>query len=328
MPETNELKPIVGRIRHQQKKREKMIKEKVLKEGLISLSKEKNLLVTFLKEHSMDKRGILDTSKILKLKTLLLEKTRKILSKKPYLSMKEDEIHTLLRSIDPFFVGRQVILSLPETLSKIYEVSDSDIRKREYGRDKLWLCVQWQVDDTPNPFLSRPCSGAPCLGEFIRKASGGLRKKPLPEIVPLKTLEWFIDARSRGVNTKDFKKALQARRRQPRPLLCPLARDVWSHPKCAICHMGESYQKYLSALERRHEISLEEYQKFMMIHFPGLLPLFTIKGESLFSDFVLSESQAMLPKEDVILVGPVLKAIVEDEKGEIVIDTLYPKKSN
>ena len=327
----NELKPILGRVRKQNKKKKS---KQLKKQGVVQVGRRgsnKNVFVDFRKEYDNAICDDMEMEKIAEIKQGILERAKSIIieDKKFNDRMTDIDKRMLLESLDPVSKVREQILSLPTTISKIYEISNLDVMPRLYERDHIWLSMQWVIDEVENPFMSRPCASNPCLGKYIRTKNGGNVDKPLPEIVPLNTLDTYRDYRSRDLSTKSFKDELTDRRQDTLELTCSytLGRDICGEPRCVLCVMRDMYCTLTKPSTNETEITLKECQMNLSHNFVGISRDFVIDGSLLKTDFLLKESHVSLPIGDIPLIGSIVNAIYQNENNEIVIDDIYTKKT-
>ena len=324
----NELKPILGRVRTQNKKKISKKKQKTPVVQSITRGPNKNVCIDFINEsENLVPCDNIDMKKIIDLKHDIIERAKTIIheDKMFYDRMTDIDKRMLFDILDPIPKARDQILSLPTTISKIYEISNLDIMPRMYERDHVWLCMQWMIDDTENPFLSRPCASNPCLGNYIQKVGGGNVNEPLPEIVPLNTLDTYRDYRSRGLSTKSFKDELIEKRQHTFELThsYTLGRDICGEPRCVLCIMKDMYCMLTNTCSNKTEVTLKECQINLSNNFVGISKNYSVHGSLLSNDFVLRESNVSLPIGNIPLVGAIIEAIYQNKNKEIVMDEIY-----
>lgn len=328
--QNNELKPILGRVRSQTKKLLSQNQKKKVITQSSTKGSNKNVYVDFINEYESEIKNItsdVDMKKVIELKQNIMERAKTILQEDKEFSdrMSDADKQILFDILDPVSKARESILTLPTTISKIYEISNLEIMPTIYEKDHVWLSLQWMIDDVENPFNSRPCSSNPCLGNYIQKEGGGNLNQPLPEIVPLNTLDTFRDYRSRGFTTQQFKEELLQKRQEILELTYAytLGRDICGEPRCILCIMKDMYCMLTKSSSSKTEINLKHCKRNLSLNFVGLSEDFSIEGSLLSSDFVLSESNVSLPIGKIPLIGAIMYAIYQRNNKEIVIEGIY-----
>lgn len=238
-----------------------------------------------------------------------------------------EDIQHLLVTTDPLSLTRTHIMSLPDTLSKLYTISNKDIQPTIYKKDHVWLTLQWNIDGVHNPFLSRPCMSFPCLGKYLKREDGeetGITS--LPEMVPCSVLDLFMEYRSQNASTKEFSLLLQKMRTGTKEIATSwgLAQDVWGQPKCILCYLKEMFSTLADTRNVvRKEISLSEYQSCMIVQFEGIRQELLLKPDEHGFLYKLKESDVLVPSVSVPLPSTVVSLLYQKVNGEICVDQLY-----
>lgn len=247
---------------------------------------------------------------------------------------RQDVLH-LIRSMDPIHVATEHVLTLPTTLSRLYEVSNFELLPSIYHKDHVWLTLQWTIDGVVNPFMSRPCSNTPCLGSYVkgegeddvdgRKAEG----EPLPELVPLAVLDKMIEWRSQGMTLPEFCEKLREKRGKPRDMSTNLAlgRDTPFPPRCLLCYVQEVFSMAMNLNNRlRKSISLDTYKKSCLVQFDDMRKDVMVDFNDYGITWVLKETGVILPKPMIPLPGLLVTMIKRTKNGEVCIDELFDPK--
>jgi hypothetical protein len=238
-----------------------------------------------------------------------------------------EDINHLLVATDPISLTRTKIMSLPDTLSKMYTVSNKEILPTFYHKDHVWLSLQWNIDGVHNPFDSRPCLSTPCLGKFIVRQDGGQSTiDSLPEMVPITVLELFMEFRSHHSSSNTFCQLLQKMRTGTKEVATSwgLGKDVWGQPKCILCYLKEMFSTMADTKNIvRKEISLSDYRRYMLVQFKGMRPELLVNPEEQGFQYKLCESGVLLPSICAPLPSSVVSLLYQKENGEICIDRLY-----
>ena len=238
-----------------------------------------------------------------------------------------EDINHLLIATDPISLTRTKILSLPDTLTKMYSVSNKEIHPTIYHKDHVWLSLQWDIDGVHNPFDSRPCMSTPCLGKFIVRHDGAQGNiESLPEMVPITVLELFMEFRAQHSSSSAFCQLLHKMRTGTKEVATSwgLGKDVWGQPKCILCYLKEMFSTMADTKNIvRKEISLCDYQRCMLVQFKGMKPELLVKPEEHGFQYKLYESGVLLPSVCAPLPSSVVSLLYQKENGEICIDRLY-----
>lgn len=231
-----------------------------------------------------------------------------------------EDIFWLMTSSDPVQDMRDNLISLPHYLSKVFDRSCLEVLPAVYNKDQTWLTLQWVVDGVENPFLSRPCQSLPCVAS-LRMG------KPLPELVPLTTLEQYQFHLATGVSTEEWKNLLEERRQEPSIALTlyPLARDVWSQPKCLLCRMQDMFAFAIDPVSSRKSLRLADYQRCFSIQLGDLLPFLYLNHKDLTLEWVLEETGVLLPHLEIPLVSVLVRLMEVKESNVIDISSWYEK---
>lgn len=321
----NELKPILGRVRRQNKKKVSRGNKKCHTVPLIKRQSNKDVSIHFQENYmtqcNTNPKGIIE------MRNEILERAKSIIFEDERFRDRLCDIDKwlLLQAMDPVAKSRDDILSLPTAISKIYNISNMDIVPRVYERDHVWLSMQWVIDGVDNPFGSRQCASTACLGKYICKLDGTYVNKPLPEMVPLGTLDTYRDYMSRGLTTLSFKEDIVAGRQDTLSLSFTyvLGKDVCDEPRCILCTMKDIYCLVTKPSTSKAEVTLKEYQFTLSNNFIGLSDKFTVDGSLLTCDFSLSESGVSFSVGKVPLVASIVGSIYQNNTNEIVIDNIY-----
>jgi hypothetical protein len=228
------------------------------------------------------------------------------------------DLYWLMTSSDPTQQLRDRAISLPHFLSKIFDCPSLEVLPSVYNRDQTWLTLQWIVDGVENPFLSRECQSVPCLGTVHSS-------RPLPEMVPLTTLEQYQYHLATGVSTSEWLNLLRDRRQDPALALTlyPLGRDTWNQPKCLLCRLHELFVFAIDPTSSRKSTRLTEYQRSYSLQLDGLLPHLYLDHSEVNMEWVLEETNVLLPHLKIPLVGMLVKLMECTESGNICTDNWY-----
>lgn len=228
------------------------------------------------------------------------------------------DLYWLMTSSEPTQQLRDRTISLPHFLSKIFDCPSLEVLPSVYNRDQTWLTLQWTVDGVENPFLSRDCQSVPCLGAVHSS-------RPLPELVPLTTLEQYQYHLATGVSTSEWLNLLRDRRQDPSLALTlyPLGRDTWSQPKCLLCRLHDLFVFAIDPTSSRKSTRLADYQRSYSLQLDGLLPHLYLDHSEMNMEWVLEETNVLLPHLTIPLVGMLVKLMERTELGNICIDKWY-----
>lgn len=231
--------------------------------------------------------------------------------------LESTDLYWLMTSSDPTQL-RERAVSLPHFLSRIFDCPSLEVLPSVYNRDQTWLTLQWSVDGVENPFLSRECQSVPCLGA-IRSA------RPLPELVPLTTLEQYQYHLATGVSTSDWVDLLRDRRQDPSLALTlyPLGRDSWSQPKCLLCRLHDVFVFAIDPTSSRKSTRLIDYQRSYSLQLSGLFPHLYLDHSEVNMEWVLEETNVLLPHLKIPLVGMLVQLMECDKMGSISTDKWY-----
>ena len=235
-----------------------------------------------------------------------------------------EDVNQLLNDLDPMTIATSPVMSLPDTVTRMYSVSNLDILPIIYQRDHVWLCLQWNIDRVDNPFFSRECMSQPCLGNYVCGVDNNTG--PLPEMVPVRILERYMEYRAQGQSTSAFKDHMIKMRADTKAVATNwcLARDVWSQPRCIICYMRDMFSEVADCSNvTRKEISLTDYRKYFLIQFHGMRPDIMIDFDEFGFKFILKETSVLLPKLKIPLPSAIVSLLVRNDNGEISTDRLY-----
>lgn len=238
------------------------------------------------------------------------------------------EAYRLLTSSDPVRQLRDQTLSLPHFLSKMFRKTSVDVAPSIYGRDQTWLTLQWTVDGVENPFGSRPCASLPCLGSSIAREPPTPQEEeafPLPELVPLATLEQYRWHRATGGSTSDWPSLMKEKRRVPALAITtyPLARDLWSQPKCLLCRLHQMFVFAVDPASSRKTTRLADYQRCYSLQLEALHPDLYVDPGEMNMEWIMEESGVLLPHLKVPLVGRLVSLLKRTQSGGIVTDDWY-----
>ena len=236
-----------------------------------------------------------------------------------------DDMNYLMSIMDPVTASLETIMTLPNTLNKMYDVSSLEIQPTIYHRDHMWLSLQWTIDEVKNPFLSRPCMSKPCLGEYVSN-SASQESCPLPEMVPVALLDKMREYMAQGHSMESFHQLLKDRRLSARHVASDfcLGRDVWAEPKCILCYMQENFSlATCQGFGEKQEISLETYKKTKLVQFDGMRQDIMVNFDQLGVTWKLKETGVLLPKIALPLPSCVVSLLKRMPNGEINIDALY-----
>ena len=339
------LKPIINRCRnHQNRKKGKTYgqsRDKKITEKSFSKHRhaQSNLGVEGISTNSLDEFiteqvDTLSLSTVAQMKQEIMEHISNVIhpmlqdnSHSWFPSFDREDINHLLVATDPISLTRSKIMSLPDTLTKLYTVSNKDIHPTIYHRDHVWLSLQWSIDGIHNPFESRPCMSTPCMGKFIAKEDGSrCDMDSLPEMVPLTILDLFMEFRSQTSSTMEFNQLMRKMRNGSKEIATSwsLGRDVWGQPKCMLCYLKDMFCTMADTRNIcRKEISLSEYRQCMLFQFEGIRPEFLINPEEQGFQYKLHESGVLLPGIRIPLPSTVASLLYQKENGEICIDRLF-----
>lgn len=237
-----------------------------------------------------------------------------------------DDINHLLSITDPVAATVEHIMTLPNTLDKICNVSSLDIHPTVYHKDHFWLSLQWMIDDVQNPFLSRPCMSKPCLGEYVQDENGCNNGTPLPEMVPVTLLDKMREYRSQGHSMLSFHHLLKEKRLSSRHIASDftLGVDLWPQPKCILCYIGDAFSKATcQGFGEDNIIGLNTYQRNYLIQFPGMRADMMVNFDHLSISWKLEETGVSLPKIVLPLPASVVSLLTKKENSEINVDALY-----
>lgn len=233
---------------------------------------------------------------------------------------RQDVLH-LIHAMDPIPMAVEHILTLPTTLSKLYNVSNFELLPSIYHKDHVWLTLQWTIDGVDNPFMSRPCSNTPCLGSYLK---GEGESEPLPELVPLSVLDKMMEWTSQGMTLSDFCVKLREKRDNPRDTMInfTLGRDTPFPPRCLLCCVQEVFNMAMDPSNRlQRSITLDTYKRCCMVQFDDMrqdiMVNFDIK-------WVLHETGVILPRPMIPFPGVMVSLMKRKENREICIDELFP----
>ena len=339
------LKPIINRRRNHQTKRKPKAQPRTkrgdasektfskqkysscqLGVNVVSLENLETHIRSLVEDRSMDK--------VVQLKEELLGRVKQILH--PILEgdmttadswfnrLDREDVNQLLNDLDPMSIATSQVMSLPDTVTRMYSVSNLDILPTIYQRDHVWLCLQWSIDQVDNPFFSRECMSQPCLGNYV--CGGENQTRPLPEMVPIRILERYMEYRAQGQTTAAFKDHLIKMRTDTKAVATNwcLARDVWSQPRCIICYMRDTFSEAADCSNvTRKEITLADYRKYFLVQFHGMRPDIMIDFEEFGFKFILKETGVLLPKLKIPLPSAIVSLLVRNDNGEISTDRLY-----
>lgn len=242
-------------------------------------------------------------------------------------SLNMEDIQHLLVATDPISLSRTHIMSLPDTLSKLYNISNKEIQPTIFKKDHVWLTLQWDIDGVHNPFLSRPCLSTPCLGRYLQKEDGQKADiTSLPEMVPFSVLDLFMEYRSQNSSTREFTDFLLKMRTSTKDVASSwgLGKDVWGQPKCLLCYLKDMFSLLADTKNVvKKEISLVEYQSCMIVQFEGIKPELLIRPEEHGFIYKLKESDVLLPGVCVPLPSTLVSLLYQKLNGEICVDKLY-----
>lgn len=237
------------------------------------------------------------------------------------------DMSRILNTIDPIHITTEKVLSLPDTLSKIYNTSNFEVIPSVYHRDHVWLTLQWMIDGVPNPFMSRPCAGQPCLGQFILgSAHTEGHGRAMPEIVPLNVLDKMIEWTTGGMTLKEFAGKLREMRMCSRNICThfSLGRDLPYPPRCLLCYVQDVFCLALGPGNRQgRSISLDTYKRCCMLQFSGLRSDILINFCDYGIRWILRETGVTLPSPTIPLPGTLVKLLECRENGEISVTKLY-----
>ena len=238
-----------------------------------------------------------------------------------------EDINHLLVATDPISLTRSKIMSLPDTLSKMYEVSNKEKHPTIYHKDHVWLSLQWNIDGVHNPFECRPCTSTPCVGKFIVREDGVSSDLcSLPEMVPLPVMELFMEYRSQHFSTMAFNQLLHKMRTDTKEVATcwGLGRDVWGQPKCLLCYLKDLFSNIADTRNVvRKEISMCDYRSSMLVQFEGIRQELVIRPESHGFLYKLRETGVLLPSVCAPLPSSVISLLYQKGNGEICVDRLY-----
>lgn len=343
------LKPIINRRRnHQQKKpakgprpakrddssdktfsKQKHSSCQLGVEG-VCLEKLQTYVSNLVDDHSLEKVAELKEKVLSHVKDILhpMQEGDSKTTESWFNRLDREDVQQLLQTLDPMSIATSKIMSLPDTLTKMYSISNLDLQPTTFQRDHLWLSLQWSIDGVENPFMSRPCMSQPCLGRYICGEDGSSdAKKCLPEMVPIRIIDRYREYRSQGLSTSSFKEHLENMRTDTKAVATNwcLGRDVWSQPRCILCYISDTFTGAADCRNvTRKEMSLEEYRKYFLIRFEGMRPDLMIDFEEYGFRYVLRETGVMLPKVKVPLPSAVVSLLIRKRNNEIVVDQLYP----
>lgn len=234
---------------------------------------------------------------------------------------RQDILH-LIHAMNPIAMTVGRILTLPITLSKLYDISNFEVLPSIYHKDHVWLTLQWTINDVHNPFESRPCSNIPCLGSYLNDCS-----EPLPELVPLSVLDKMIEWTSQGMKLSDFCDKLKEKRCNPNETMInfSLGRDTPFPPRCLLCYVQEVFNMAIEPSHRfRRSITLDIYKRCCMVQFNGMKQDIMVDFDHYGIKWVLQDTGVEVPKPLIPFPVLMVSLIKKKENGEICIDGLFP----
>lgn len=301
------------------KRRQKMAQVQIKSVDVDSL---KNIVCSAIEESDMERVVQLKEEVDAYVKTMLypLLESDQPSSNSWMNKMDRQDVLQLIRSLDPIPMATEKLITLPMTLSKLYDVSNFELLPSIYHKDHVWLTLQWSIDGVANPFMSRPCASTPCLGSHLME--GGA----LPELVPLTVLEKMMEWRSGGMTLEQFCIKLKDKRANPTDLTInySLGRDTPFPPRCLLCYVQEAFS--MAMVPERHlrrSITLDTYKRCCMVQFDDMRKDIMVDFDHYGMTWVLKETGVAVPKPMIPFPGLLVTLIKRKKNGEICIDDLF-----